>query len=682
MAKVLIADDEPAILQVLGTILQGAGHTPIPATDGEMALNLFQQHRPPVAILDVMMPRIAGQGLCVKIKRIAPDTGVLLISGVMTDPVFIKSAPATFKNDGYLLKPFTAEQLLAAIKPLLDRAPAEEPSLLLGEPSNPGTPAAAPGRPAQPAAANPWPNRAAQPVSAPPPSVPKATVPAGAPPATPSVPPRPPTGAPPVSSGTQQSLGPQPSFSVDGSLEKTSVVSLLYRCWIEKLYGRLTFKKDVATKEIWVRDGKLVYATSNLETDRMEHKLLSDGKLTGEQYKDVSVLAKAMGSVEAALVQLKIVAPGDVFEASKVVAVALVLDVFKWLGGKYVFTQGSAPPSNLALELPIEDLIHRGLKEAFDLDRLQRALGGRLRAPAEKDLVRIADVERLKLTPAEYRLSRMIDAKKTPEAIAKEFAAGDAAKELRALQILYLMTEAGMMRFAETQETKKAAAEMEGLRAKLVQLEKGTLFDALGLKKDAGVIEVKKAYFALAKQFHPDTLPTDAPPEARKLIEGIFSIISRANQVLQDQKQRDEYLRELEGADATAGLDADNILNAEMEFQKGEFLLLKRRDLAQAEIHLTAALKLNPNEAEHHVLWGWLVWLKSKKPAEAIKHMEAGLKLRPNVASAWLFMGHIYKAQNDMEKAEKAYRKCISIDEKNAEAMSELRLMAMRKGKK
>jgi cytochrome c-type biogenesis protein CcmH/NrfG len=52
------------------------------------------------------------------------------------------------------------------------------------------------------------------------------------------------------------------------------------------------------------------------------------------------------------------------------------------------------------------------------------------------------------------------------------------------------------------------------------------------------------------------------------------------------------------------------------------------------------------------------------------------------VPSAFLFLGHIYKGLNDMEKAEKAYRKCVSLDEKNQEALSELRVIAMRKGKK
>ena len=53
-----------------------------------------------------------------------------------------------------------------------------------------------------------------------------------------------------------------------------------------------------------------------------------------------------MGGVENALVQLKLVPPGEVFEASRAVATSLVLEVFKWLGGRYTFTQGTSSPSS------------------------------------------------------------------------------------------------------------------------------------------------------------------------------------------------------------------------------------------------------------------------------------------------------------------------------------------------
>ncbi len=693
MAKVLIADDEPIVLRWIADVVARAGHQPIPATDGETAWQLFQAHQPSIAILDVRMPKLAGQEVCVRIKRERPATGVLLISGVFTDPSVARESAARFKNDAYLAKPFTAEQLAQVIATL--GAPSLSAGVPHRAPAPPGgmPPAGTPHRAPAPSGSAP-PAGTAHRAPAPPsarPSAPAAPVPSA--PASPAS----------VPSAPGIAVGPaEPSFAREGSLERTSALALLARAHTDRAAGKIAFKKDVATKEIWVRDGKLVHATSNLDGDRIERRLATEGKLSEEQVRDVRILANALGSAEAALVQRMIVPPHEVFDAARRVALALVLDLLRWTGGRYAFEPGSPPVGSTSLELSLDELAQHGLREVYDPARVRQAFGAQLGWPAEKDLARVDAVERLKLTPAEFRLARMVDGRKTPEALAAEWAAGDPAKTERALAVLLLLREAGVLRNPQPDADSgqaaapgsaaaggaptatadgPASAEVLALQKKLAELEKTDLFAALGVARTASAAEVKKAYFGMAKKYHPDTLPADATPEHRKVIDGIFAVLSRANQVLSDTKERDQYLAELEG-NAPAADDVNRIIEAEVEFQKGEFFLLRKRDPAQAEVHLAAALKKNPDEPEHHVMWGWLVWNKSKNQAEAVKHIEAGLKKRPEIANAYLFLGHIHKAKGETDKAEKAYQKCLSIDPKQPDAAAELRLIQMRKGKR
>lgn len=730
MAKVFIAEDDPQVLQALVAMVKGAGHAVMSFTDGRAAFEAFEREKPHAVIADVLIPNIAGSGLSHRVKKAAPHVGVVLISGVYTDPAFAAEATNKYKADAFLLKPFTAQQLIGALDPLVKKAmevqpdspatsPAAAPAATTAPPAARTTPtagvaarasaasepilgagddsknksiadraeeaakaaaavraamaAAGIGKGARPAASDPAPARAPA-ASASAPAAPAAASSAAAPAA-----------APEEYAGT--------SFPPEGSLEKLSVIGLLYRCSLDKLTGRFSFRKDVAAKDVWVKDGKIAWTVSNLESDKLEFRLKQEGKLTEEQYKDVGVLAKGLGGAEGALIQLKVVDPAQMFDLAKQTATALVLEIFKWLGGKYQFTANAAPPAgSFPLDLAADDLIARGLKESFDLARLHKALGPRLKAPAGKDLVGIQHVDKLKLTPAEFRLSRMIDGKKSVEAIAKEWAGGDAAKELRGMQVLFLMAEAGMIRLSDyvapagtgTGGPAAPKVNLDELRKKLSELEKQNHFEVLGVSKTATGVDTKKAYFALAKKYHPDTLPVDASPEHRRLIEQIFAIISRANTVLEDPKQREEYLRDLNVGGTGQSLDPEMVLQAELEFQKGEFFLLKKKDLVQAEKHLSTAMKMNPTEAEHHVLWGWLLWMKSKgvAAAEAEKYILAGLKMRQNIPNAYIFLGHIYKAKGDIPKAEKFYRKCLEYEENNNEAMSELRVIAMRKGKK
>src|SRR6185437_2005541 len=108
----------------LSTVLKGAGHQVFPAVDGAAAWEIFQREKPLAVIADVMMPKIAGSGLSARVKREAAHAAVLLISGIYTDPSFEKDAPLKYKNDGFLLKPFTGDQVLAALNPLLAKAAA------------------------------------------------------------------------------------------------------------------------------------------------------------------------------------------------------------------------------------------------------------------------------------------------------------------------------------------------------------------------------------------------------------------------------------------------------------------------------------------------------------------------------------------------------------------------------
>src|SRR3954470_7679228 len=140
MAKVLIADDDAQILQVLTTILKGAGHTVLAFQDGKSAFEAFQKEKPHAVIADVLIPSIAGSGLSARVKREADWCGVILISGVYTDPSFAGDAKNKYKADAFFLKPFTAEQILGALKPLLAKAAANAPKpeladgeLMLGE---------------------------------------------------------------------------------------------------------------------------------------------------------------------------------------------------------------------------------------------------------------------------------------------------------------------------------------------------------------------------------------------------------------------------------------------------------------------------------------------------------------------------------------------------------------------
>lgn len=81
MAKILIIDDEKATLQMLRLYLEGCGHEVLTAENESEGVAVFDSHRPPIVLTDIKMPGKDGFTALGKIKSLAPQTRVIVITG-------------------------------------------------------------------------------------------------------------------------------------------------------------------------------------------------------------------------------------------------------------------------------------------------------------------------------------------------------------------------------------------------------------------------------------------------------------------------------------------------------------------------------------------------------------------------------------------------------------------------
>ncbi len=85
MAKILVIDDEPGILDLLGTVLRDKGHEVVLAERGRKGLQLFQQEHPHATILDFTMPDMDGLAVLRKIRTLDPKALVIILTGFGTE---------------------------------------------------------------------------------------------------------------------------------------------------------------------------------------------------------------------------------------------------------------------------------------------------------------------------------------------------------------------------------------------------------------------------------------------------------------------------------------------------------------------------------------------------------------------------------------------------------------------
>jgi CheY-like chemotaxis protein len=131
---VLVADDEPGMLALVGQHIKTMGYRVLEASDGEQAWSLAQEHLPDLVILDVMMPGMSGWEVCRKIREdvALAHTAIIMLTGIgenlneLTSPLY--------GADSYIDKPFKFPELDEKVRGALTKRRGSRPGLARTEP--------------------------------------------------------------------------------------------------------------------------------------------------------------------------------------------------------------------------------------------------------------------------------------------------------------------------------------------------------------------------------------------------------------------------------------------------------------------------------------------------------------------------------------------------------------------
>ncbi|HEX2386449.1 MAG TPA: response regulator [Candidatus Binatia bacterium] len=119
---IMVVDDNPDIITIVRTILEGKGYNVMSAYSGTELLSTLEKDKPDLVVLDIMMPQMDGLEVLTRMKA-APDTAAI--------PVILLTAKVQYEDvlggyklgaDYYITKPFTSTQLINGINLLLGEA--------------------------------------------------------------------------------------------------------------------------------------------------------------------------------------------------------------------------------------------------------------------------------------------------------------------------------------------------------------------------------------------------------------------------------------------------------------------------------------------------------------------------------------------------------------------------------
>jgi tetratricopeptide (TPR) repeat protein len=214
-------------------------------------------------------------------------------------------------------------------------------------------------------------------------------------------------------------------------------------------------------------------------------------------------------------------------------------------------------------------------------------------------------------------------------------------------------------------------------------------FRLLGVSQDVPAEALRKAYFALARQLHPDRLAALGIPDDGRHAQRLFAQINAGFAILSDHGRRARYLDILRrGGEAAIRAEqvraeelARQILEAEDAFRRGELAL--RRDQPGAAIaELERAVQLNPDETDYHAALAWARFCAAPDKAAAAAPtrtaLERAIQKAPRAITARFYLGRVERMIGRDQDALRHFRDVLTAAPHHAEAASEVRALEAR----
>jgi DNA-binding response OmpR family regulator len=116
--KILIIDDEEKIVEVIKSYIENEGFSTAVAYNGKQALEQYKSFKPDLVILDLMLPDVSGEEVCIQIRSIGATPIIMLTAKVEEENIL---EGLNIGADDYITKPFSPKQLIARVKAVLRR---------------------------------------------------------------------------------------------------------------------------------------------------------------------------------------------------------------------------------------------------------------------------------------------------------------------------------------------------------------------------------------------------------------------------------------------------------------------------------------------------------------------------------------------------------------------------------
>jgi tetratricopeptide (TPR) repeat protein len=464
------------------------------------------------------------------------------------------------------------------------------------------------------------------------------------------------------------------------------IASHLRDIFFNKKTGRLVYRRGNILKYFFFQKGVIFQVKTNQPDERLGEILYKLDRIPQEAHAKIEAYIEPNRNLGEVLKSRGVISEEDLVEALSHQIRESVLNIFPYFDAELDFQEHPGYGSEVGesrTSIPL--LIEYGIRRMQADQLLQAFLARRTPTQGRKTYVYL-------LTAEEKDILEKVNGKDAAEVILRTLT----MPPDQFWKSLYLFYCLGIVEFeSEAKEARRESDPVkpsaEGPRSDIPPqvaavlafrktLSSMTFYQILDIPRTAGEEDVKKAYFQMARRFHPDRFERKFVVEYKDQIDAVFDAITNAYRTLSNKEARRIY--DIKSGSAMTQEDVqDSFRKAEIKFRQGKTLHAQGR-IDEAIAYLEEAVRVRKDKGDYYLL---LAMAESKVPAYVQKAEQDFLKaiqLEPWNPEGFVGLGLLYKAEGLQTKAVKQFEKALEAEPDHATALEALEELTGRIKKK
>jgi curved DNA-binding protein CbpA len=479
---------------------------------------------------------------------------------------------------------------------------------------------------------------------------------------------------------------PPPS---SGNLKDISISGVLHSLKTVKKTGILTVRQDAVTKAIHFSGGEILFSESNYANDCFGEILLKAGAINFKQYEVAKDLLKAGGKTEGSIfLEQGFVKPKIIFDTLVSQVRETVLSLFFWEDAFYSFRDTSFPSENaIGITIDPDEIIYEGWTRISDWVRLTRFL------PSFHCVLKKNTGQTEQAFPPSVNWGEvfsLIDGERTIREVitlssTRALACAQILNGLIATETIIASIPAKKEKPVDEKEAEKPNIEDDLWAQETIVAQVGKMmaiyetifsknyYEILGLPKNTEKNSLRRAYFKLAKRYHPDRyVGGDLSDMEKRKIETIFAELTHAYDTLSVDELRKKYDKILAAPAVSKEILEERSIKE--DFARGQEAIAKN-DLKNGLYFLEEVLRKmpdSPRKGPVYLQYGQMLARVPGKLKDAAEALQKSASMDGSQAAPYFELGLVYVKADLTEKATAAFRDAIRRDTNHKAAQAEL----------